>query len=126
MVVKDRIIGKARRYLFIICAWLFVALFISATSLIMYGENFNLSGFHSTVIYEIICLSPWILLTPFLIRVARTYRFYTHKFPVFMGVHVGTALIIFSLHTVVQSYASFLQYNITFNWAYLGSDFLLF
>lgn len=126
MVVKDGIIEKARRFLIILCGWLFVALLISSTSVIAYGSSFNLLDFLDTALYEIICLSPWILLTPFLINIARKYRFDRYKLPVFMGVHLGSALVIFSLHTIVQSYASYFQYNITFNWAYLGSDFLLF
>lgn len=81
-------------------------------------------GVFEIIVYELFCISPWIILTPAIIRVARSYRFKNNAFYSTIGIHLITVAVVFSLHSFVQSYTNSLYYDMSFSWSYIQRDFL--
>lgn len=106
--------------------WTLVGLLISSVTIfytIQEGSSVNLLGIF---VYEFVCISPWIICTPYLIWVARTYKFKSENLYKSIGIHLVSAIVIFSFHTFVQSNAVFVFYDEAFSWSYMGRAFVGF
>lgn len=118
--------GLVIKVLVIIGLWTVVTLLISSITILTILQEGSDINFWGIVWFEIICISPWIILTPAIIWLARNYKLDSEKIYTTIGVHLATMLLVFSIHSVVQSYTVSVFYDIAFTWAYIQRDFLGF
>ncbi|MCW9705978.1 sensor histidine kinase [Fodinibius salsisoli] len=117
---------KALKLLMVGGIWGIVILLISLMTLFSFFQEGTPIGVIDAIIFEFWCIIPWIVSTPILIWLARTYRFKKQTLYTSMGIHLVAAVILFSLHCLVQSYTVSHYFDITFGWSYLKRDFLGF
>lgn len=121
--------GKDLRILFlkslaVMGLWTIVIFLISSITFLTFLQEGYSMGVFEIIVYELFCISPWIILTPAIIRVARSYRFKNNAFYSIIGIHLITVAVVFSLHSFVQSYTNSLYYDMSFSWSYIQRDFL--
>lgn len=112
--------------LVIIGLWTVVTLLISSITILTTLQEGSEIDFWRIVWFEFICISPWIILTPAVIRLARNYKLDSENVYTTVGVHLAAMLLVFSIHSVVQSYTVSRFYEVAFTWAYIQRDFLGF
>lgn len=106
--------------------WTIVILLISSITLFSVIQEGMSMSIPVIIYYEFLCMSPWIVLTPGIMWLARRYSFAEKlAFPIF-AVHLVAMTFVFVLHTLVQSYVVSVQYDLTLSWEYLQRDFLGF
>jgi len=113
----------------IVAFWSLFALLYTFSSFLMYGQES--SGFrltlHESLLFELVCISPWAVSTPFIIKLAGKYPVGRSWNWQNMMVHLGAALCVFTFHSFVQSYAvSVFFENMELSWSYIRADFLGF
>jgi hypothetical protein len=118
--------GLVIKVLVIIGLWTVVTLLISSITILTILQEGSDIDFWGIVWFEIICISPWIVLTPAVIWLARNYKLDSEHIYTTIGVHLAAMLLVFSIHSVVQSYAVSVFYEVAFTWAYIQRDFLGF
>lgn len=107
--------------------WVIIVLLISATVIVFTIQKGSPVDVLGRIMYELICISPWIVSTPIIIRLARSYRFSKGTILKSLAVHFAVATIVFSLHALVQSSTVFYYYSsMSFSWSYLWMDFFRF
>lgn len=77
----------------------------------------------NVLLFETICISPWAVSTPFIIRAARRFSFEDNQRYKSFFVHLSVALVVFCFHMVIQSLAVSWFYNEPLTWSYLWLDF---
>lgn len=127
MISISKTKGWTIKFLVMMGLWTIIILLISLMTLFSSLQQEMSIGVVEAIIFEFWCITPWIVLTPAVIRLARTYPF---EYPVMyksLGVHLAAATLLFSLHCLVQSYTVSIYYDdISFGWPYLKRDFLGF
>lgn len=116
----------AIKSLVIMGLWTVVILLISSITFLSSIQEGLSMGVLEVIIFELLCISPWIVFTPAIIILARTYRFEKHTIYSSIGVHLAAITVVFSLHTIVQSYTVSFYYDVAFSWSYIQRDFLGF
>lgn len=116
----------ATKSLVIMGLWTIVILLISSITLLSSLQEGAATSVSQIIIFELFCISPWILFTPLLIKLAREYRFEKDKIIPSLAIHLLAIAVIFSLHSIVQSYAVSIYYDVVFSWEYVQRDFLGF
>ncbi|MGK7370090.1 MAG: histidine kinase [Candidatus Halalkalibacterium sp. M3_1C_030] len=112
--------------LVIIGLWTVVTLLISSITILTTIQEGSDIDFFGIVWFEVICISPWIILTPVVIWLARNYKLDSENIYSTIGVHLAAMLFVFSIHSVVQSFTVSIFYDVSFTWAYIQRDFLGF
>ncbi|MDX1585829.1 MAG: hypothetical protein R3222_03760, partial [Balneolaceae bacterium] len=103
--------------LVIIGFWSVVILLISSITMLttlQEGSDIDVPGI---LWFEVLCISPWIILTPAIIWLARTYKFEEQGLYSSIAVHLLAMLLLFSTHAVVQSFTVSSFYDVAFTWA---------
>src|SRR6056297_2052667 len=118
--------GLVIKSLVIIGLWTVVTLLISSITILTTIQEGSDIDFWGIVWFEIICISPWIILTPAVIWLARNYKLESENFYTTVGVHLTAMLLVFSIHSVVQSYTVSVFYDVSFTLTYIERDFLGF
>ncbi|MGD8428308.1 MAG: histidine kinase [Balneolaceae bacterium] len=105
--------------------WIGVAFLISSiTFLNQIQENYseNLSVLN-VLLFETVCISPWAVSTPFIVRIARRFRFEEGQRLTSAVVHFLVALAVFSFHTIIQSLTVTWFYHDPVSLSYMWLDF---
>lgn len=116
----------AIKSLVVMVLWTVVILLISSITFLSFMQEGFSMGVFEVIAYEFLCISPWIIFTPVIIWLARAYRFDSANFLKSAGIHLGAAAVVFSLHSVIQSYTNSFYYESVFSLAYIQRDFLGF
>lgn len=116
----------AIKSLVVMVLWTVIILLISSITFLSFMQEGFSMGVFEVIIYEFLCISPWILFTPVIVWLARAYRFESSNFIKSLGIHLGAAAVVFSMHSVVQSYTNSFYYETVFSLAYIQRDFLGF
>lgn len=106
--------------------WTVVILLISSITILTTLQEGSSVDVSRILIFELICISPWIALTPAIVWLARNFKFESDKIYYSTGIHIAAMVIVFSLHSVIQSYTVSHFYEIAFSWQYIQRDFLGF
>lgn len=106
--------------------WTVVILLVSSITILTSLQEGSSVDVSRILIFELICISPWIVLTPAIVWLVRNYKFEKNKIYISTGVHLAAMMMVFSLHSVVQSYTVSHFYEIAFSWQYIQGDFLGF
>lgn len=112
--------------LVIIGLWTIVILLISSITILTTLQEGSSIDFFSIILFEFICISPWIALTPVVIWLARNYKFEKEEIYTSAGVHLFAIVALFAIHSVVQSYTVSQFYDVVFTWEYVKGDFIGF
>lgn len=126
MTSKHKLKRLATKTLVIMGLWTIVILLISSITLLSSMQEGKPASVFDIVVFELICISPWILFTPAIIWLARTYRFGKDTLVKSIPFHLVAVALIFILHSIVQSYAVSIYYDIIFSWEYIRRDFFGF
>jgi len=126
MTVSKKIKRFATNTLAIMGLWSIVIMLISSITLLSSIQEGISPSIVDVLVFELICISPWILFTPAIIWLIRNFRFDREILVKSIFFHLFAAAVVFSFHSVVQSYAVSLYYDVTFSWSYIRHDFLGF
>lgn len=128
MVKKAGVRNRLLTYISISALWIMVALFLSVVSFLMarQGEIDYSLGIAQSILFEIICISPWIFCTPAIVWMARNYKVGTGQTVKSLWFHLVAALLVFGIHSLVQSSAVFYFFDEPFSWNYVKVDFVGF
>lgn len=108
----------------ILSIWIIVALYLSFAALFMASQDGYTLSIPESILFEIICISPWAISTPFVIWLARRYNFSKPYIWNSLCFHFLAALAVFIFHCLIQSYAVSLFFDdIDFIWGYIKRDF---
>lgn len=118
--------GLVIKSLVIIGFWSVVILLISSITMLTTLQEGSDIDFFNIIWFEILCISPWIALTPVIIWLARSYKFEKQSIYSSIGMHFVSMLFLFSVHSLVQSFTVSQFYEVAFSWAYIQRDFLGF
>lgn len=108
--------------------WFIVALWISTmTFLNQIQGNFSQSlSTLNVILFEVTCIIPWAVSTPFIIWATNKYRLEGEAPIKAFSVHFLAMVVIFTFHSIVQSYAVSVFYQYAFSWSYVQRDFVGF
>ncbi len=126
MIQSQNLKGLVIKSLVITGLWTIVILLISSITILTTLQEGSAVDILGVIVFELICISPWILLTPAIIWLARSYKFEAENIYSSVGIHLLVMLLLFSLHSLVQSYTVSHYYEVSFTWAYIQRDFLGF
>lgn len=128
MEVNQQVRNQILAFLTITVFWVIIALFLSFVSFLMASQGevkYSLSVTQS-ILFEIVCISPWIACSPVIIWLARKYDFGRRHLWMSFAIHCLAALVVFSFHSIVQSSAVFAFFDEPFSWSYVKIDFVGF
>ena len=106
--------------------WLFVSLLFTIRMSIISGfDAYSFQFFVSELLYEVLCLSPWVAGIPFIVKVSEAFSW--EEGGAYYLLHAVLAVIIFLFHSTVQTLvnAFYFQQQI-FSFAYVWEDFLFY
>ena len=126
MIQSQNLRGLVFKSLVIIGLWTIVILLISSITILTTLQEGSSIDFFSIILFEFICISPWIALTPVVIWLARNYKFEKEEIYTSAGVHLFAIVALFAIHSVVQSYTVSQFYDVVFTWEYVKGDFIGF
>lgn len=126
MIQSQNLKGLVIKSLVITGLWTIVILLISSITILTTLQEGSAVDILGVIVFEMICISPWIVLTPAIIWLARSYKFEAENIYASVGIHLVVMLLLFSLHSLVQSYTVSHYYEVSFTWAYIQRDFLGF
>lgn len=118
--------GLVVKSLVIIGFWSVVILLISSITMLTTLQEGSDIDFFGIIWFEVLCISPWIALTPAIIWLARSYKFEQKGLYTSIAIHLFSMLLLFSIHSLVQSFTVSKFYDVAFTWAYIQRDFLGF
>lgn len=118
--------GLVIKSLVIIGFWSVVILLISSITMLTTLQEGSDIDFFGIIWFEVLCISPWIVLTPGIIWLARSYKFEQQRLYSSVATHLLAMFLLFSIHSVVQSFTVSEFYDMAFTWAYIKRDFLGF
>lgn len=126
MTKGKKLKNLATKSLIIMGLWTIVILLISSITLLSSLQEGVSASVSQILVFELLCISPWIVFTPLVVKLAREYRFDRGRIVPNLAIHLAAVAVIFSLHSVVQSYAVSIYYDVVFSWDYIQRDFLGF
>lgn len=126
MIQSQNLKGLVIKSLVITGLWTIVILLISSITILTTLQEGSAVDILGVIVFELICISPWILLTPLIIWLARSYKFESESIYSSAVIHLFAMVLLFSLHSLVQSYTVSQFYEVSFTWAYIQRDFLGF
>lgn len=105
--------------------WIGVAFLISSITFLnqLQGNYPEELSVFNVLLFETICISPWAISTPFIMRIARRFSFEEDRRYKSILVHLLTALLVFCFHSVIQSLTVHWFYNEPLTLSYLWLDF---
>jgi hypothetical protein len=106
--------------------WLLVATFIAMITVVTEWEATGKIIIMGSLIFEWLCIIPWILVTPFIYFVAQKYPLYERFSWHGLGWQVMAFLAAITLHNIGQSLVVFLYYDFPASWEYLWRDWIGF
>ncbi len=106
--------------------WALVAFFLSFISFFVWGEMLHDKGWLAFFLFELICIAPWILFTPAIVRLYRRFDFKKPKQIKSLFAHFIAIVFCFSIHCIVQTLAVFNFFEMDFNVTRFWLDFIGF
>ena len=121
----EKNISLGKKIILVSIIWLFVAVLTSSLTFLseVQGAFVFPFPFYVAIIYEVICITPWAICTPLVAKIARTYSFGENRIYISLLAHTLTALLVFGLHSLVQSAAVSVFFGDPFTLQYLMDDF---
>ena len=126
MIQSQNLKGLVIKSLVITGLWTIVILLISSITILTTLQEGSAVDTLGVIAFELICISPWILFTPAIIWLARSYKFEAENIYASVGIHLVAMLLLFCLHSLVQSFTVSYYYEVSFTWDYIQRDFLGF
>lgn len=118
---------KYSKYLgYYVLPWVIIAFFLSFISFLTWGANLPNKEWFAFFLFELQCITPWVVFTPGIIWLYRKFDFSEPKRFKSLFVHFSAILICFSIHCIVQTLVGFSFFDMVFDPSRFWVDFIGF
>jgi hypothetical protein len=115
------------RWAFIsVSGWVLVASFIAVITIVTEWQMDGTIRIGRSLVFEWLCILPWILSTPLLVFLGLRYPLYETFSWGGLGAHLLGLLIVSIFHNLGQTSVVFWMYDEAFNWFYVWQDWIGF